>query len=90
MGIKKRWVCVYDPENIFAGNFSNMDFELGKEAGVWPIDSVWYNRDTRYYYRITQKEKRFKNKMAMNQYIGWRRKKAQHEKLPVAERQGYA
>ena len=90
MGAKKRWVCMYDPQNFFAGSFSTMEFELGLESGIWPHDSVWYNRDTRCYYRIAQKTAKFKNKMAMSQFVGWRRNGAEHEKPPVAERQAYA
>jgi len=90
MAAKKRWVCMYDPQNFFAGSFSTMEFELGLESGIWPHDSVWYNRDTRCYYRIAQKTAKFKNKMAMSQFVGWRRNGAQHEKPPVAERQAYA
>ena len=80
---------MYDPEKIFAGAFSEMEFDLGLESGIWPQDSVWYNRTTKSYYRVTQATKRFNSKTAANQFIGWRRKKTQQEKPPVAERQCY-
>lgn len=86
---QRKWVCFYDPENLFDGSFSSLDFEMGLESGVWPINSVWYNRKTRDYYRVTQRPVRFKNKLAMKQYIGWRRRETPYEKPPVAERQGY-
>ena len=42
-----RWKCTYDPTSQYDhGHFRHNDFVESLDGGVWPVGSIWWNKDT--------------------------------------------